>query len=985
MIKNVLSLILLSCLLLCSVGTAKESKYLDVVREFADNVLKYGRDTYGPKKTPLFVDGLNIHTHEPVKWKRKGEVWYLSNLASQQNLFRTLDGLSRVTGNPKYRKAAEEAIRYAFENLKNSNGLLHWGGHVAYDAQADDICMEGYVHELKRHYPYYELMWEIDREATRQFIEAFWTAHILNWSDLDMNRHGDMRASRSSPWEHEYRPQPVFFESRGLSFLSTGSDLFYSGATLYKLSGNEKPLIWSKRLSQRYVETRNAKTGIGGNQYTRRILDGAERQFGDDFQEHLVLEGTFFGPTFFALKSSQICQFLLADMLGEDGKEFARWAAEEVRAWGKVAYRKKDNSFIPMLTDGTSLEGYVFRRNGYFGPKGKALSPYWAGSLLFRIYVLAYRATGDAFMWEMIQSIAAGNKFGDIGATHNDEPELNFSTTLSDPYFLLGFLELYHATGNRSFLKMAEKLGDNILATRFNKGFFTWGKKRIYSKFDMVDPLVLLHLDSALQTKVLHIPRVWPTSSFFHCPYDGMGRTYDNVIYGLTEEGQLKLAFFEATDSGNTEQLESLLAKGADVNARNAMNQTALHLAVQGGKKDVVEALISKDADVNTKDKDGKTPLHLTAQRGHKEMVELLISKDADVNGRDGDGMTLLHLAAQRGHKDVVDLLINKGADINAKNDSGETPLDVGGYRTEIAQLLMSAGARTSSIHRAALWGFQSEVRRFLDKGVNVNAKNEDGMAPLHLAAQAGRIDVMELLISKGADVNACNPKGQTSLHLVLWPREQKTVKEAIDLLLSKGAGLNAKDNSGSTVLDDVAFAFGGSELAICFEFFLSKGADANNIHFAAFQGNVDRIKSFLKEGVDINEKRTTKERTPLDYAVKGGKVEVVKLLISEGAEVNTGAKGIPALIYAVRSGDTEIAEFLLDNGADPNAVSGRGGMTALHMAVVRRNKEMVQLLIENGADVNAKGLGGMTALDVAKIVKNTEMIDLLKKHGAKE
>jgi hypothetical protein len=42
------------------------NRYLNAVREFADNVLKYGRDTYGPKHTPLFVDGLNIHTHEPV-------------------------------------------------------------------------------------------------------------------------------------------------------------------------------------------------------------------------------------------------------------------------------------------------------------------------------------------------------------------------------------------------------------------------------------------------------------------------------------------------------------------------------------------------------------------------------------------------------------------------------------------------------------------------------------------------------------------------------------------------------------------------------------------------------------------------------------------------------------------------------------------------------------------------------------------------------
>ncbi len=56
------------------------NRYLNAVREFADNVPKYGRDTYGPKHTPLFVDGLNIHTHEPVKWiAPNDDRWILSN------------------------------------------------------------------------------------------------------------------------------------------------------------------------------------------------------------------------------------------------------------------------------------------------------------------------------------------------------------------------------------------------------------------------------------------------------------------------------------------------------------------------------------------------------------------------------------------------------------------------------------------------------------------------------------------------------------------------------------------------------------------------------------------------------------------------------------------------------------------------------------------------------------------------------------------
>ena len=56
------------CLAVESPDQNESTKYLDALKVFGDNVLEYGRDTYGPKHTPLFVDGVNIHTHEPVKW-----------------------------------------------------------------------------------------------------------------------------------------------------------------------------------------------------------------------------------------------------------------------------------------------------------------------------------------------------------------------------------------------------------------------------------------------------------------------------------------------------------------------------------------------------------------------------------------------------------------------------------------------------------------------------------------------------------------------------------------------------------------------------------------------------------------------------------------------------------------------------------------------------------------------------------------------------
>jgi len=72
-----------------------------------------------------------------------------------------------------------------------------------------------------------------------------------------MNRHGSPKKQFGNPWANEFKSEPVFFWGTGLSFLNTGSDLFYAGAMLSKLSGQTEPLIWSKRLAYRYVETRN--------------------------------------------------------------------------------------------------------------------------------------------------------------------------------------------------------------------------------------------------------------------------------------------------------------------------------------------------------------------------------------------------------------------------------------------------------------------------------------------------------------------------------------------------------------------------------------------------------------------------------------------------------------------------------------------------------------------------------------------------------
>jgi pectate lyase len=629
---------------------------------------------------------LNIHTHEPVKWiAPNGDKWILSNLASQQNLFRVLDGLTTITGDPKYRKAAMEAIEYAFENLRSPNGLLYWGGHVAYDAGSDQPC-GGTDHELKFHYPYYKLMWEVDPEATRLFIESFWSAHIIDWSNLAMNRHGDTRGHLREAWVHEYKGGPVFFESKGASFINTGSDLFCSAAILSSLSGEQAPLIWSKRLARRYVETRDPATGIAGYVYTRRNTSESY-PFADDFKGHRVLTGTLFpkhpgigNPAVHQFLGGQlivspgivgnvfispwVCQFLLGDMLGKNGEEFTQWALEELTAWGKIAYRREDNSFIPMLTDGTSLEGYVCKQDSGYGPKGLVCTPIPAVSMDFWAYALAYRTTEDNFMWSMTRDIARGIGLGDIGATSQDKPQLKISPDCSDSYVLLGFLELFRKTHMSAFLQMAQMVGDNILTHRFYKGLFVPSHKHTYAKFDSIESLVLLHLHGALESGRPLAPSVWPSRPFFQFPYRRKARAVDNaIIYSLAGLSKPPKSLHEVAAEGDIEAVRLMILRGSDINGReDSLLRTALHRAAMEGHKPVVELLLVNGARVNPRDSSQSTPLHYSVEKGHRETAELLIAKGADVNAKNNRDLTALWYAKENDHTEIVELLRKHGA-----------------------------------------------------------------------------------------------------------------------------------------------------------------------------------------------------------------------------------------------------------------------------------------------------------------------------------
>lgn len=254
--------------------TDSDRRRFQIVREFADNVLERGRDRWSGHDTPLLADGIDPVTDEPAVWRYGGDAFVIHNLASQQNLFRVLNSLSNLTGDRRYVQAARDAIRFHIDHLRSPCGKFRWGGHQFIDLRTlrpvghfDANC-----HEFKRNFPFYELMWQVDAEATAQFLRALWAGHVSNWRVLEMNRHAAYGAGpppTASLWERPYDAPEPYFDSSGLSFLNCGADLIYAGALLYHLAGERGGLDWALRLADMYARARHPDTGMGAYQYTK--------------------------------------------------------------------------------------------------------------------------------------------------------------------------------------------------------------------------------------------------------------------------------------------------------------------------------------------------------------------------------------------------------------------------------------------------------------------------------------------------------------------------------------------------------------------------------------------------------------------------------------------------------------------------------------------------------------------------------------------
>ncbi len=290
-------------------------------------------------------------------------------------------------------------------------------------------------------------------------------------------------------------------------------------------------------------------------------------------------------------------------------------------------------------------------------------------------------------------------------------------------------------------------------------------------------------------------------------------------------------------------------------------------------------------------------------------------------------------------------------------------------------------------IHESARAGDTASIAAVLKKQPElVNARDDAGWTPLHVAVDSGKREVVEVLLAAHADVNATNPAGYTALHLAV----SQGNKEIVALLLANQADVNAKENSGTTPLY-FATAHGQREIAEILQMHGASGAFDPLVHeivVAAAGGDVEKVKALINKHPELVRASSPDGMTPLHHAAVNHRADTAALLLANGADVN--AKDISSstpLLWAATTHKKELVEILIANSADVNA-KNKNGTTPLHWAAGGGLKETVMLLLDRGADIDAKDGKGRTPPQVAKESAargnggRTEVIEILNRRA---
>ncbi|XP_066142061.1 serine/threonine-protein phosphatase 6 regulatory ankyrin repeat subunit B isoform X9 [Euwallacea fornicatus] len=466
--------------------------------------------------------------------------------------------------------------------------------------------------------------------------------------------------------------------------------------------------------------------------------------------------------------------------------------------------------------------------------------------------------------------------------------------------------------------------------------------------------------------------------------------------------------------------VETLLGYGADVHVRGGkMKETALHIAarVKDGEKCAL-MLLKSGAGPNIATHDGNTPVHVAAKYGNLQTMLLLLEDGGDPQYKNKKGETPLHLASRNCRPDVVTHLINyvkekRGESaasqyVNELTENDESALhyvctviknevETPNSDREVVKLLLENGAdvklqtkqHETAFHLVASAGNNDVLLEMIahmsptDSQKALNRQNANGWTPLLIASHKGHIDLVNNLLANHARVDVFDSDGRSALHLAA----EHGYLHVCDSLLTNKAFINSKSRNGRTAL-----------------------------HLAALNGYVHLVKFLIKDHNAVIDILTLKKQTPLHLAAGAGQIEVCKLLLELGADIDaTDEDGQKPIHAACQNNFSEVAKLFLQQHPSLVMATTKHGNTCAHIAAAQgsvtvieelmkfdrqgvisaRNKvtdatplqmaaegghaEVVKALVRAGASVTDENKGGFTAVHLAAQHGHLQVLEVLR------
>ncbi|MBK8269553.1 MAG: ankyrin repeat domain-containing protein [Planctomycetes bacterium] len=292
---------------------------------------------------------------------------------------------------------------------------------------------------------------------------------------------------------------------------------------------------------------------------------------------------------------------------------------------------------------------------------------------------------------------------------------------------------------------------------------------------------------------------------------------------------------------------------------------------------------------------------------------------------------------------------------INARDADGMTPLHlaVAKNKKRAFEFLIASGA---NVHLAT--GLTSSMKIDREDGAFAFREPRAQWTALHLAAFANRLEMSRVLISKGARVGIRNDFGETPLYLA----SKEGHVGMIRLLLSHSADINETPKKGGfTPL--MAAAFNGHNEAG--QMLVANGATLDVLSAAALGFAPDVDTAISKNPAIINGDGTA-AKSPLYWAAANGQFRIVQILLVKDANTEVKDEGIAPLMMASIIGHNGVVRALLDKKANIDEWD-RHGWTALHHAAINNQPRIARTLLARKANAAAKDLRGRTTVDWRK------------------